>query len=185
MVYFKRAEAREALDDIERASADYKKAQRLFSKKLWQDLARARSEHLDERISRRKVGERVSRALGRRAVEFWSVEQSARGAGEFINSSNPSAFVSIELARTALVRTVLALEQGRRSKSDTRPSWAERIDALSNEVPVDKRPSAKAIRGAKEILRKRDRAVYQSERVSEDEARQAFDALILFISQAV
>jgi tetratricopeptide (TPR) repeat protein len=182
MVYFKRAEAREALDEIQKASSDYKEAQRLFSKKLWQDLARARAEHLDERTTSRKVGERVSRALGRRALEFWSVEQSARGAGTFIKSS---PFVSIELARTALVRTVLALEQGSRSKSQARTSWAQRIDGLNIGLPVNKRPSAEAIRGAKQILLTRDRAVYKSERVSEDEARQAFDALIDFISQAV
>lgn len=178
MVYFKRAEAHEALDEIELASSDYKRAQSMFSKKLWQGLARSRVDLLDKLITSRTVRQRVSHALGARALELFPVEQSAQGAGEFIK---PSPFVSIELARTALVRTVLALEHG----SSENKSWRQRIDGLSGRLPPNRRPSANTIERAKTILSKRDNAVYNSERVTEDEARHAFDALIDFITHVV
>jgi tetratricopeptide (TPR) repeat protein len=182
MVYFKRAEAREALRETESASADYKKAQGLFSKELWQNLTRGRAEHLDEQINSRKLRQKVHHALGPRALELSSVEESAWRAGTFIKSS---PFISLELSRTALVRVIIALEGDDRSKSSGPTPWAQRIDRLNNGLPAKKRLSVDSIKSAKWILFKRDCAVYRSESVSEAEAEQAFDRVLDFARQAV
>ena len=108
MVYFKRAEARAAIGESDRASADYKRARALFPKELWSNLAQARADHLDEQLNSTLVRKLVHKALGKRWQELNSVEESAWRAGTFVRTS---PFISLELSRTALVRAVIALEQ--------------------------------------------------------------------------
>src|SRR5208282_2668588 len=64
MVYFKRAEAREALSDSGGAADDYRKAQRFFYKRLWRDLAESRAERLDKAIAAEQFESRVRSSLG-------------------------------------------------------------------------------------------------------------------------
>ena len=182
MVYFKRAEAREALHETGKASADYKKAQRLFSKELWKNLARGRAEHLDEQLNSRTLRQRAHDALGARALELSSVEESAWRAGTFIKAS---PFISLELSRTALVRAIIALERNDGSKSRGPKPWAQRIDTLNRSLPVKRNLSPDSIRSAKWLLSKRDRAVYKSEPVSEAETEQAFNGVLDFVRHVV
>ncbi len=178
MVYFKRAEASEALGEEEKASNDYKKAEEFFKKDLWRELARSRAEHLDENLRSRQLRQRVHVALGPRAVELAPVEDSAWLAGTF---TKQSAFASLELSRTALVRAVIALEDRRRVSGirGPRPAWAQRLDRFNHYVTL------RTVEETKWVLSKRDHAVYNSEAVSEKEAERAFNAVLDFLREAV
>jgi tetratricopeptide (TPR) repeat protein len=173
MVYFKRAEASEALGEEEKASNDYKKAEEFFKKDLWRELARSRAEHLDENLRSRQLRQRVHVALGPRAVEFAAVEDSAWLAGTF---TKKSAFASLELSRTALVRAIIALEDPR---GGPRSAWAQRLDRFNQYVTL------RTAQETKWVLVKRNDAVYSSHAVSREEAERAFNAVLDFLSEAV
>jgi tetratricopeptide (TPR) repeat protein len=152
MVYFKRAEAWEALQDLEKASLSYKRAQECFPKQLWKELARTRADRLDSEIQSLKLKQRVRQALGRAGKELSPIEESAWLAGMF---AGKSPFVSIELSRTALVRAIKELEDKHRVNRVDRAdaSWSQRLDTLNRFL------SNPLLQQAKRVLSKRRRAV--------------------------
>jgi tetratricopeptide (TPR) repeat protein len=178
MVYFKRGEALEAQNEREKASTDFRKAEEHFKKELWRNLARMRYEHLDEQVRSTRIGERVRVALGARALELTFVEQSAWLAG---TSTERGPFVSLELSRTALVRAIIALEDGSEAKSSrgSRPPWRERLSRFSQRV------SSESLEKARRLLLKRDNAVYRGEHVSQADAEEAFETVLSFVREAV
>jgi hypothetical protein len=183
MIYFKRAEAHEALNDLRAAAADYREAEGLFPRPLWRDLARSRAERLERDSQAAELRMTVSSALGGRATrELSHIADSAWHAGRF---ANEIPFVSIELSRTALVRAIKVLEDARashknRGRSHAGPSlpvppWAQRLDAVSEAVSED------VVRRAKSIFAQRNEAVYDGAHVISGQAQAAFETLIEFL----
>ncbi|MGH7923824.1 MAG: tetratricopeptide repeat protein [Candidatus Binatus sp.] len=173
MIYFKRAEAHEALNDLRAAAADYREAQSLFPKPIWRDLAESRAERLGKDAKANNLKTIVSSSLGNPAGgELRHIADSVWQAGTF---AEEMPFVSIELSRTGLVRAIKVLEDAPIHDRNSRPSWPQRLDAVSGAVPKD------LVRRAKTVLRQRDTAVYDGTQVTSGHAQAAFGTVVEFL----
>lgn len=170
MIFFKRAEAREALDDLRAAAADYREAQRYFPKPLWRDLARSRAERLEDDCQAVELKMTVSLSLGPRASGALNhITDSVWHAGRL---AKQMPFVSLELSRTGLVRAIKVLD-GLNRKDHT--SWPQRLDAVSEDLPKD------LVRRAKRVFKQRDDAVYDVAQVAAGHAQAAFETVVEFL----
>jgi|SRR5579863_1870689 len=184
MIYFKRAEALEALGESREAAQSYRKAQEFFFKKLWRDLAKSRAERLEKDIEVTELKEKVEAALGpaAHARDLSHIAESAWLAGRF---AKEYASVSLELSRTALVRAILALERrfpdqliaDGQSQSG---SWYQRLDRAAEAKVV----TQDTVKRAKNVLYQRGKAVYEGKLVSPTQAQVAFDTIVRFLRDA-
>jgi hypothetical protein len=80
------------------------------------------------------------------------------------------------LSRTALVRAIKVLQEERPHHREDRPTWPQRLDAVSEGVPKD------VVRRAKDLLSRRDRAVYDGAEVISGHAQAAFETVIEYLN---
>jgi hypothetical protein len=173
MIFFKRAEAHEALNDLRAAAVDYREAQTFFPKPLWRDLARSRAERLEKDSHAAELRMIVTSSLGARASgELSHISDSVWHAGRLVNEM---LFVSLELSRTGLVRAIKVLDGARFLNRKDHTSWAQRLDAVSKTLPKD------LVERAKRIFKQRDDAVYDGAQVVSGHAQAAFETVVEFL----
>ncbi len=135
------------------------------------------------KLEETRINEQVKIGLGHYAdsYEFTSVAESAVTAGRFART-NP--FVSIELSRTSLVRAIQILEtrlglvREREHEFVRKLSWSQRLTDFEPHL------SRAVVRNMKDLLKRRDGAVYRDEPVSGAQAGTAYGNLLEFLRKA-